>query len=331
MGFSMGASAKGSAVTATRIVFLDRGSIEAQLRVPGFAHEWVDHRSTPASEVVARLAEARIAVTNKVPIREVELAQLPDLRMIAVAATGTDVIDIEACRKRGVIVSNIRNYAGSTVPEHVMAMILALRRNIFAYRASIESGAWQRASNFALLDHDIHELSGSRLGLVGYGTLAKAVARLGSAFGMEVCVFNRSPIDAPGVRQIALDELLATSDVLSLHVPLTPQTRGLIGARELSLMKPGALLINTARGGLVDEAALAQALREGRIGGAGIDVVDGEPPRLDNPLLDLRLPNFMLTPHVAWASKEAMQRLADQLIGNIEAFASGAPRNTVVA
>jgi glycerate dehydrogenase len=318
-------------VTTAKIVFLDRASLAAQLRAPGFEHQWVDHATTPPMEVVARLAQARIAVTNKVPIREDQLAQLPELRMIAVAATGTDVIDVEACRRRGVVVSNIRNYAGATVPEHVMAMILALRRNLFAYRASVEAGAWQRASSFALLDHGIHELAGSRLGLVGYGTLGKAVARLGAAFGMEVCVCNRSPVNDAGRRSMGLDELLRTSDVVSLHVPLSQATRGMISARELALMKPHALLINTARGGLVDEAALAQVLLQGRIGGAGFDVLDGEPPRSDNPLLALRLPNFMLTPHIAWASREAMQRLADQLIENIEAFADGKPRNLVAA
>ena len=311
------------------IVFLDRDSLSARLRVPGFGHRWTDYPATASQEVVARLSGARIAVTNKVPIRAAALAQLPDLKMIAVAATGTDCVDGAACAERGIVVSNIRNYAGSTVPEHVFAMILALRRNLFAYRASIEAGEWQRSTAFALLTHRIEELSGSRIGLVGYGVLGQGVAKLARAFGMQVCVTSRSPVADPGVEQLPLDALLRTSDVVSLHLPLSLATRGLIGARELGLMKPTALLINTARGGIVDEAAFLDALTTGRIGGAGFDVLDGEPPRPDHPLLALRLPNFILTPHVAWASTEAMQRLADQLIDNIEAFAAGAPRNIV--
>lgn len=311
------------------IVFLDRDSLKAQLRPPRFPHRWIDYPSTAAQDVVTRLSGVRIAVTNKVPIRAAELAQLPDLKMIAVAATGTDCVDVAACKAQGIVVSNIRNYAGSTVPEHVFAMILALRRNLLAYRASIEAGEWQRASTFALLTHRIEELSGSRIGLVGYGVLGQGVAKLARAFGMEVCVTSRSPIADADVTQMPLDELLQSADVVSLHLPLTAETRGLIGTRELALMKPGALLINTARGGIVDELALVDALTTGRIGGAGFDVLDGEPPRPDHPLLALRLPNFILTPHVAWASSEAMQRLADQLIDNIEAFAAGSPRNAV--
>jgi glycerate dehydrogenase len=210
-----------------------------------------------------------------------------------------------------------------------MALILALRRNLLAYRADVEAGLWQKSERFCLLDHPILDLAGSRLGLAGYGALGQAMARLGRAFGMEVCVYTRSPVTDPDVTPVALGELLETSDVLSLHLPLGPQTRHMIGAAELARMKPSALLINTARGGLVDEAALAQALTAGVIAGAGFDVLASEPPPPDNVLLNLRLPNFILTPHVAWASGQAMQTLADQLIDNIEAFALGQPRNVV--
>ncbi|MEP7061872.1 MAG: D-2-hydroxyacid dehydrogenase [Betaproteobacteria bacterium] len=311
------------------IVFLDRASLDATLKAPAFAHAWKDFDRTSTDEVVERLAGATIAVTNKVPIRADVLARLPDLKMIAVAATGTDVVDVAACAARGVVVSNIRNYATSSLPEHVFALVLALRRNLVAYRQDVEAGQWQRATAFCLLTHPIHDLAGSTLGVIGLGALGKAVARLGAAFGMRVLGFDPQ-VEAPqGVMGVSVEHILEHADVVSLHVPLTPATRHMIGARELASMKPSALLINTARGGLVDEAALATALQARQIAGAGFDVLAQEPPDAGHPLLQLRLPNFLLTPHVAWASAEAMQGLADQLVGNIEAFVAGAPRNVV--
>lgn len=312
-----------------RIVFLDRDSLIAEVRRPAFGHEWAEYPGTAAHEVAARLAGATIAITNKVPLRADALALLPDLRMVAVAATGTDNVDLAACRARGIVVANIRDYSLVSVPEHAIALMLALRRNLRACIADVEAGRWQQSSRFCLLDHPIGDLAGSRLGIVGYGALGRKVAQLGRAFGMEVCVSTRSPLHEPGVTALALDQLLATSDVVSLHLPLTDATRHMIGARELASMKRGALLINTARGGLVDEAALAEALRDGVIGGAGFDVLGKEPPAPDNPLLQLRLPNFILTPHVAWASAGAMQTLADMLIDNIEAWEGGKPKNVV--
>ncbi|WP_020656164.1 D-2-hydroxyacid dehydrogenase [Massilia niastensis] len=314
-----------------RIVFLDRDSLIANVRAPGFPHTWQDHAATSEDEVVERLTGATVAITNKVPLRAAALARLPDLKLVAIAATGTDNVDLGACREQGILVSNIRNYSLVSVPEHCFALLLALRRNLRAYGADVEAGAWEKSSRFCLLDHPIGDLSGSRLGIVGYGALGRKVAHIARAFGMEVCATSRSTLDDPDVTQLELDELLRTSDVISLHLPLTEQTRHLIGARELGLMKRSALLINTARGGLVDEAALAEALLQGRIGGAGFDVLSKEPPVPDNPLLRLRLrlPNFILTPHVAWASAGAMQTLADMLVENIEAWAAGQPRNLV--
>src|SRR5471032_664794 len=314
-----------------RIVFLDRDSVIANIRKPSFAHEWTEYPATAAADAMQRLRDARatIAITNKVPLRAADLAQLPDLKMIAVAATGTDIVDLAACRERGIVVSNIRNYAVHTLPEHTFALILALRRQLVAYRADIEAGLWQKSDRFCLFGHPISDLAGSRLGLVGYGALGKSVARIARAFGMEVCVHTRSPIDDDEVRQVGWDELLETSDIVSLHLPLNDQTRNLIGAAELARMKRSALLINTARGGLVDEAALARALLDGVIAGAGFDVLTKEPPPADNLLLNLRLPNFILTPHTAWASAQAMQVLADQLISNIEAWVAGTPNNVV--
>jgi glycerate dehydrogenase len=227
------------------------------------------------------------------------------------------------------VVSNIRDYSLVSVPEHCFALILALRRNLRAYTNDVEAGRWEQSTRFCLLDHPIADLAGSRLGIVGYGALGRKVAALGRAFGMQVCVTARAPLNEPDVTQLPLDQLLATCDVISLHLPLTEQTRHMIGARELASMKRTAILVNTARGGLVDEVALADALTRGVIAGAGFDVLGKEPPVPDNPLLRLRLPNFILTPHVAWASGGAMQTLADMLIDNIEAWEAGRAKNVV--
>ena len=313
----------------TKIVFLDRDSLVATLRPPGFEHEWREYPATGADDVLARLAGASIAITNKVPLRAADLALLPQLKMIAVAATGTDIVDLAACRERGIVVSNIRDYAGASLPEHCFALILALRRSLLEWRADIEAGLWQKSERFCLFGHPIADLAGSRLGLVGYGALGQAVAKIARGFGMRVCVHTRSPTADAQVTNVSWDELLATSDVISLHLPLSDKTRNMIGAPELARMKRSALLINTARGGLVDEAALARALVEGTIAGAGFDVLVTEPPPADNVLLKLRLRNFILTPHVAWASSGAMQTLADQLIDNVEAFVAGQPKNVV--
>ena len=311
------------------IVFLDRDSLPAQVRSPAFEHQWADHSASTPADVVARLAGATIAITNKVPLRAADLAQLPALKMIAVAATGTDIVDLAACRERGIVVSNIRNYSLVSVPEHCFSLILALRRNLAAYAADVAAGKWQTAKQFCLFDHPITDLSGSTLGIVGYGALGQRVAQIGRAFGMKVVVTSRSPVDDPQVTSLPLAELLQSADVISLHLPLSDKTRHMIGAAELASMKPTALLINTARGGLVDEQALADALRAGVIGGAGFDVLTKEPPTEGNPLLQLDQPNFILTPHVAWASAGAMQTLADMLVDNIEAFVAGTPKNMV--
>jgi glycerate dehydrogenase len=314
---------------AEHIVFLDRSTLQARVRRPGFAHTWQEYSVTNANEVTERLRDASIAITNKVPLRVDVLEGLPMLRMIAVAATGYDVIDIPYCRTRGIAVANIRNYAVHTVPEHAFALICALRRNLLAYRQDVERGRWQESDQFCLVDHPIRDLFGSTLGIVGEGALGQATAAVGRGFGMKVLFADHAPPKAYGVEFTPFDEVLAQSDVISLHVPLTDGTRNLIGIEQLRRMKRTALLINTARGGLVDERALVQALTEGLIAGAGLDVLSKEPPREGNPLLELRLPNFILTPHIAWASEGAMQFLADQLIDNIEAFVRGVPQNLV--
>ncbi|MBW7903791.1 MAG: D-2-hydroxyacid dehydrogenase [Rhodocyclaceae bacterium] len=315
-----------------RIVYLEGESIVADVRRPACAHEWIEYAKTTQAEVEARLAGATIAVVNKLCIDAGAIARLPALRMIAVAATGTNNVDLEACRARGIVVSNIRGYAVHTVPEHAIALMLALSRNLAAYRESVQAGRWQRSEQFCFFDHPIRDLHGATLAVVGGGSLGSGVARLAAAFGMRVLQVERKDAAACRAGHTPFAEALAVADVVSLHCPLTPETRGLIGEAELRAMKPSALLINTARGGLVDEAALARALKEGWIAGAGFDVLSQEPPADDHPLLApelLALPNFLLTPHVAWASRPAMQALADQLIDNIEAFARGEPKNRV--
>jgi glycerate dehydrogenase len=309
------------------IVFLDRSTLEANVRAPNFSHTYKEYAVTSPDEIVPRLQDATIAIINKVPMREATLAALPNLKLIAVAATGTDVVDKGACKQRGIVVSNIRNYAFNTVPEHVFALAFALRRNIMAYRDDVRAGRWQQCDQFCFFDHPIRDMRGSTIGIVGYGAIGKSVARIAEAFGQKVLPYDVFP--QPGL--VDLETLLRESDIITLHVPLTPETKNMIGAREFEIMKNDAILINTGRGGLVDEAALAEALTKGTIGGAGFDVLTVEPPKQGNLLLDLRLPNFIITPHVAWASREAMQILADQLIDNVEAFAAGKPQNVVEA
>jgi glycerate dehydrogenase len=311
------------------VVFLERDSLDAQVRRPAFAHSWEEHGKLAAGEIVPRLQRATIAIVNKTPLRAEAIGRLPALKLIAVAATGTDNIDLAACRQRGIVVSNIRDYAVHTVPEHAFALILALRRNLIAYRDDVARGLWQKSEKFCLSSHPIRDLHGATLGIFGEGSLGQGVASLARAFGMRVLFADHAPPKAAGIEFTPADKVLEESDIVSLHLPATPQTLNMIGAGELAKMKRGALLINTARGGLVDEHALANALRQGIIAGAGFDVLSVEPPALGNPLLAADIPNFILTPHVAWASREAMQSLADQLIDNVEAFARGSPRNVV--
>ena len=312
-----------------RIVFLDRQSLKAEVPRPSFPHTWEEHDQTLESLVASRLTGATIAITNKVPIRRATLEQLPQLKMIAVAATGYDVIDIDACRERGIAVANIRHYAVHTVPEHSFAMIFALRRNLIAYREDVLRGRWQAQDQFCFFDHPIQDLYGSTLGIFGEGELGQATAAIARALGMRVLFADHPPPKAAGVEFTDPDTVLAQSDIISLHCPLTPASRNFIGIEQLKKMKRSAILINTARGGLVDEHALKTALETGLIAGAGFDVLTKEPPKDGNALLELRMPNFILTPHVAWASDGAMQFLADQLIDNVEALIAGTPQNLV--
>jgi glycerate dehydrogenase len=313
-----------------RVVFLDRASLQAEVRRPAFAHLWQEYPASEVSELPDKLRDATVAITNKVPLRAATLQGLPKLKMIAVAATGYDVIDIEHCKANGIAVANIRNYAVHTVPEHAFALILALRRNLFAYREDVANGRWREVDQFCFFDHPIRDMYGATIGIIGEGALGQATAKIArDGFGMKVLFADHAPPKMAGVEFTPFDEVLWASDVISLHAPLTPDTRNLIGSKELRKMKRTAILINTSRGGLVDEQALVEALTKGVIAGAGFDVLTKEPPKQGNPLLDLRMPNFILTPHVAWASEGAMQFLADQLIDNIEAFVGGKPQHLV--
>ncbi len=315
-----------------KIVFLDRATLapQIQLRKPGFPHELVEYEKTAPEDVLARLAGATIAITNKVALTKDLIDRLPALKLVAVAATGTDCVDKAACRHRGIAVANIRGYAINTVPEHTFALMLALRRNLVAYRNDVLAGVWQKSGQFCFFDHPIHDLGGARLGIIGEGVLGQRVAEIAKVFGMAPMFAAHKGKQGLGPLYTPWSEVLATSDVISIHSPLTPETRNMLAMPEFRAMKRKPLIINTARGGLVDEGALVQALDEGLISGAGFDVTDGEPPRLDSPLMRIAgRPNVILTPHVAWASDEAQQALADQLMDNIENFVGGTPVNLV--
>ncbi len=315
-----------------KIVFLDRATIAPQIRLrrPTFAHELVEYDYTQPQEVAGRLAGATIAIVNKVRLEASALERLPDLRLVAVAATGTDCVDKPYCEAHGIAVCNIRGYAVNTVPEHAFALILALRRNIVAYRDAVLAGRWQQSGQFCFFDYPIRDLAGARLGIIGEGVLGQGVAAIARAFGMVPLFAAHKGVSGLGPLYTPWQEVLETSDILTLHSPLTPQTRGMIAMPEFRAMKRRPLVINTARGGLVDEAALVQALDEGLISGAGFDVVTEEPPSPGNPLMRAAgRPNVILTPHVAWASDEAQQALADQLMDNIENFVAGRPSNLV--
>jgi glycerate dehydrogenase len=313
------------------IVFLERNTFEnVPFRRPNFPHEWVEHGETDSSQVIDRLRDATIAICNKLALREDVLSQLPKLKLIAVAATGTDNVDLDYCRANNVAVCNTRGYAINSLPEHALMLMLALRRNLIAYRDDVRDGHWHEAKQFCLLNHSISDLRGAILGIVGFGTLGQAMAQLGRAIGMEVIIAERKSATSVREGRKSFADVLRLSDVLSLHCPLTEETRNLIGAEELGQMKSDALLINTARGGLIDDYALLDALKAGRLGGAGIDVLRVEPPREGNPLLDVDLRNLIVTPHNAWASRQAMQTLADQLVDNLEAFVRGEPRNLII-
>jgi glycerate dehydrogenase len=316
-----------------RAIFLDYATVSfngdldpAALRRALPELDFRDH--TLQDDVAARIAGHCVVLVNKLHITREAMAAAPTLRMIVVAATGTNNIDLVAAGERGIAVCNLRDYCTASVVQHVFGVLLLLTQKLREYDALVRSGAWQRGEQFCLLDFPIRELAGRKLGIVGYGTLGKGVARAATAFGMSVLVANR-----PGATRVDgrldLDELLTQADVLSLHCPLSPATQGMIAAPQLSRMKRDAVLINTARGALVDAPALVEALRAGRLGGAAIDVLSQEPPLDGNPLLAGDVPNLVVTPHIAWAAREARQRCIDEMAANVEDFRHGGRRGRV--
>jgi glycerate dehydrogenase len=315
-----------------RGVFLDLRTVDrddldlASLR--SVVTQWTFHDWTPPCQIIDRVQDADILVTNKIRLNGTALESAHTLKLVCIAATGTNNIDLAACRDRNITVSNVTGYATPSVVEHVYAQILNLLRRLHEYRTAIEEGRWQNADDFCLLDFPIRELNGLTLGIIGYGELGRAVAAMGKAFGMNILIAERAGA-APRPGRVPLDDLLAACDVVSLHCPLTEKTHNLIGGRELGLMRRDAILVNTARGGIVDEAALLETLRSGRIAGAAVDVLSEEPPHRGNPLLQQSLPNLLVTPHIAWASINARQRLIDEIAANIRAWLDGTPRNLV--
>jgi glycerate dehydrogenase len=287
------------------------------------------HGQTSHGEVAARIAGFEVVLANKCRLDRAAIAGNPRLRLIALTATGVDNVDTAAAREAGVAVCNLRDYCTPSVVQHVFAMLLALTHRLADYQALVRAGRWQQANQFSVFDHPIRELEGRVMGIVGYGALGRAVARVAEAFGMQVQLANRPGGPATDGRH-DLDDMLPRLDVLSLHCPLTDATRGLVSVARLARMKPDAVLINTARGALVDTRALAEALRNGRLGGAGIDVLEQEPPPADHPLLDPAVPNLIVTPHVAWAARESRQRCLDELALNVESFLAGGSRNRVI-
>lgn len=307
------------------IVFLDRGTFAPEIIFtrPARPHTWIEYERTAGDEISARIAEATVVIVNKVPLRADTLAQAPQLRLILVAATGTDNIDMEACKQRGIKVQNVVGYGTTSVAEHVFALMLALRRNLLAYRDSVQAGRWQQSGQFCYHDYAIQALRGGRLVLIGSGTIGHEVARLAAAFGMEV-VYAARKGEPPSDDRMQFDSAIATADVISLHCPLTAQTRGLLGEREFALMQRKPILINTARGALIDSAAAVAAIGNHQLSALGIDVLSTEPMRDDDPLRALLgHPNVIITPHVAWAGRDAQQRLADMLTEYLEEFLSG--------
>jgi len=316
----------------TKIVFLDRDTMGPSVEItrPDFDHEWVEYGKTAPDEVAGRIVDADIVITNKAPIRAEQLAGAKNLKMISIAATGFDVIDVPACTEHGVAVCNVRGYAENTVPEHAFALILALRRGIVGYRQDVINGEWEKSGQFCFFNHPIADLAGSRLGIIGEGVIGQNVARIARGFNMEVVFAAHKGVSGLGPLYTPWDEVIETSDVITLHSPLMPATRNMISTPELERMKDTAILVNTSRGGLVDEAALADALEKGQIAGAGFDVLTKEPPAPDNPLLKvLNRPNFILTPHTAWASDEAQAEVWRQVVHHIERYQAGSPTNTL--
>jgi glycerate dehydrogenase len=316
-----------------KAVFLDFATMGTGLdlkELESLVSELVIHEDSPDDTIAARIADADIVFTNKIRLTRGLLERAPKLKLIALTATGTDNIDTNCAREHGIAVANIRHYCTQSVVEHVFGALLSLTHSLGQYQRSVRAGDWQRSTDFCMLHHPVRELSSMTLGVVGYGALGQGVARIGREFGMRTLVAARPGSEEVPVGRVALYRLLAEADVISLHCPLTDATRNLFGTPEFKAMKRSAILINTARGGLVDSQALADALAKGEIGAAAVDVLPNEPPVDGDPLLDYGGDNLLVTPHIAWATDEARQNAIDELAANTRAFLEGIERNRVV-
>ncbi|PMM04167.1 glycerate dehydrogenase [Vibrio kanaloae] len=315
-----------------KVVFLDRATIPSQiiLKPLSFDHQWVEYNFTAPEQVSERIEGADIVITNKVVLSESNLAQAQQLKLIGVSATGVNNVDVGYCKSNNIAVANVQGYATQSVPEHVIAILFALKRNLVGYHQDIEAGEWQKDKQFCFFTHPIQDVAGSTFGIMGSGSLGQATAILAKAIGMNVIFAERKGAESCREGYLPFETVLQQADAISLHCPLTEATRNLISERELAMMKPSAVLINAGRGGLVDEQALVEALKNHEIAGAGMDVFTQEPADNSNPLLaNSRLPNLLLTPHVAWGSDSSIQKLSDILMDNIDGFVAGKPQNLV--
>ena len=312
-----------------QIVVLDRDTLVNRPFDFDFPHTLSSYGTTEAHETLARIRGADIVITNKVVISAQAFAENPQLKLVAVTATGVNNVDVEAAKQNGTAVCNIRAYGNESVAEHAFMMMITLMRNLPAYQRDVAAGLWENSPFFCHLGAPMRDLNGKTLAIFGRGNIGKTLATYAQAFKMNVVFAEHKHAETVRDGYVSFDEAIRSADALSLHCPLTPQTANMIGEAELQQMKPGAILINCGRGGLVDEAALVAALKYGQIGGAGFDVLTQEPPRNGNPLLKACLPNLIVTPHIAWASQEAANRLFDILVDNINRFVAGNPQNLV--
>jgi len=317
---------------AKRIAYLDRDSLPARIQIPppSHPHEWVNYPQTEKEKIIKRCAGAHVIATNKVPIDRSVLIACPSVKHIAVTATGYNIIDLNACRELGVSVSNIPSYAANTVAEHVIMCAMALKRELVQYRQQVVDGKWQQSPVFCLFDKPISNLRDTTFGILGFGEIGRATAKLAQAMGMKVIFSSRKRHRCGFAKQVSLQELLQSSDIFSVHCSLNTDTHNLISAREIEKMQAHAILINTARGGVVNEVDCTKAIKEGKLGGIAFDVLENEPPQPDSPLLSIaNHSNVIVTPHIGWASEQAMKDLANSLSKNIDAFLSGKPQNII--
>jgi len=305
----------------------DRGDIDLS-KLLSSLDSWSHYDSTVNEEAAKRIADASVVITNKVRLDRETILAAENLKLVMLAATGTDNVNLEACREKGVVVCNARQYSNPAVVQHTFTLILCLTTNLISFQQDVRAGNWSRSNIFCLLDHPIRELENKTIGIIGYGNLGSAVATVAKAFGMNVEICQR-PNTQPSQGRLLLPDLLNKADVVSIHCPLTEDTRNLLSTTEFEQMKSDAILINTARGAIVDSSALITALNSKQIGGAGIDVLDKEPPDPNYPLINTNLTNLIVTPHNAWASKESRQRLVHQLSDNLNSWLAGSPRNVV--